>query len=166
MVDAPYESVRRAYNALQEEEGAWEAFKRTIPQSPTRRVPDPEIQEHESPLGPRLERRANRFGDAVPYGQHGAWGKYREGVKEMTMKIDAGKVTAEEASELLKQEDVFVSSLVLSRKARKAPRPHRRIRRVSKTGTRNPNCRRRGGDSNRTENERMARVHRVYRRRR
>lgn len=118
--DAPYSSTHDALGKLMENPETWEAFKKSVPASPPK-PKDPEIAESGSPLGPRLERRAIRYGDAVPYGHHGPWGFYREGVKEMTTKIDSGKVTPDEASSLLASEGVHVSALVLERKAKKAP---------------------------------------------
>ena len=75
----------------------------------------------ESPLGPRLKRKATRYGDAVPYGSHGPTGLYREGVKEFTTKIREDKITPEEASRLLAEEGVHIGPKQLSRKAKIAP---------------------------------------------
>ena len=75
----------------------------------------------ESPLLPRLKWKANRLGDAVPYGNHGPWGLYREGDKEMSMKISEGKITPSEASAQLADAGVKISADTLAKRAKKAP---------------------------------------------
>jgi hypothetical protein len=68
-----------------------------------------------------LARRANRCGDGVPYGKHGPWGMFREGVKELTDKIDKGKISPAAASAQLQAEGVIVSARTLEEKSRMAP---------------------------------------------
>ena len=124
--DAPWGSLHRAWVGLEGNINGekWEAFKASCPQ-PAQDAADKDDEDAlpgvESPLGPRLKRRANRYGDAVPYGNHGAWGLYREGVKEMTVKISTGKLTPAEACSLLAAENVHVSERSLEERARKCP---------------------------------------------
>lgn len=97
--EAPYSPTWRALQAMQVDPAVWSAFKvaaanAKVLASPTKETPAPE-----SPLGPRLRRKCTRFGDAMPYGKHGEWGMYREGVKEMTRRI---RTVAAEGLGLLK----------------------------------------------------------------
>ena len=124
MHDAPYSTLRRAWVAMggQDNSAGWQAFKASVPPLPT--DGDEEQDENptaESPLGARLKRRANRHGDAVPYGTKGPWGLYREGCKEMTYKIQQGLITPAEAVVLLANEGVFLSEQVLRKKATSVP---------------------------------------------
>lgn len=121
---AKYTSLHRAWVALggPEESELWLAFKESVMLDTVDETPDVEARaEKESPLGPRLRRRANRYGDGVPYGTHGEWGLYREGVKEMSAKVAAGTCSAAEASSLLAAEGVHVSEGRLAKKAKLAP---------------------------------------------
>lgn len=119
--DCPYGSLQFAAQKLgfHEKTDMWKAYVQSV--LPDDADADPEINDEESPLGPRLERRANRYGDAVPYGNKGPWGKYREGVKEMTQGVHDGKYSAAEAVSLLAMEGVRVSERVLMQKAKQAP---------------------------------------------
>ena len=98
--DAPLTSLRSAAETLGffEQSTTWKAFVESLPEEEAEQ--EDELPTNDSPLGPTLERRATRYGDGVPYGNHGSWGKYREGVKEMTKQIHEGKVTPAEASSL------------------------------------------------------------------
>ena len=72
--DAPYSSLHKAWVELggQQLTSTWMAFVKSVTPLAIAPSPDPEQSTSgESPLGPRLARRAGRFGDAVPYGQHG-----------------------------------------------------------------------------------------------
>ena len=65
--DAPYSSLHKAWKAMQ---GAvWDEYVKTVPspQPPPKAAADPAASQW--PLKPRLERKAVRSGDAVPYGQ-------------------------------------------------------------------------------------------------
>jgi hypothetical protein len=121
--EAPYASLNKAWKAMGGDiDGpAWKAFKESLPPVPAPAPAPTKDAAAESPLAPRLKRKANRHGDAVPYGQHGAWGMVREGVKEMTSKIAAGEVDAPEAEEQLKAAGVRYSARQLARRARLAP---------------------------------------------
>ena len=122
----PYASLHKAWKALEGDTNgpAWQAFVTALPPlpaaAPTAAAPTA-APVRESPLGPRLKRKAVRYGDAVPYGAHGLWGMVREGVKELTPKIAAGKLTPDEAHDLLEAEGVHVSANVLAKKAKLAP---------------------------------------------
>ena len=120
----PYSSLNKAWKALEGDvKGpAWQAYVATLaPAPPPAAAPASAAAPAESPLAPRLKRKADRHGDAVPYGQHGQWGSYRDGVKEMTQKISQGKISAAEASEQLEEAGVRVSEYSLDKKAKKAP---------------------------------------------
>jgi hypothetical protein len=91
---------------MQEDPTAWAAYVKMAVKDRVHVPMNFEIPGLESPLGARLMRRASRPGDGVAYGQHGPWGAYREGVKEMSEKINKGKFTAMEAHLLLEQEGV------------------------------------------------------------
>ena len=99
--------------------GAASAARHRARRCSRRCSPAPGIDE--SPLGPRLKRKASRYGDAVPYGQHGPWGMYREGTKEMSRKVAAGKLTPAEGHRLLEAEGVHISACQLAKKAKMAP---------------------------------------------
>jgi len=126
-----YASVNKAWKALEGDTNgpAWQAFVTSLPPLPPPPAAAPVASPastpaqavEESPLGQRLKRKADRFGDAVPYGKHGSWGMYREGVKEMSTKIAAGRLTPAEAHERLEAEGVYASASVLAKKARVAP---------------------------------------------
>ena len=58
---------------------------------------------------------------AVPYGQHGMWGLYREGIKEMTTKVADGVLGAGDAAKLLSEEGVVISACRLAKIAKSAP---------------------------------------------
>ena len=123
--DAPFSSLRDHWIAMggQANSDNWQAFVLSaeacdVPQQAE--VPAPDVPA-QSPLGPRLRRLCTRYGDAIAYGQHGEWGMCREGCKEMTTKIDEGKLTACAAAELLSAEGVYISETVLERKARWVP---------------------------------------------
>ena len=91
---APFSSLQKAWREMggQEKTPAWQAFCRSVPPLPPEEsTPSPDPETLESPLGPRLTRQATHYGDGVPYGQHGSWGMYREGVKELTTKIAEAK---------------------------------------------------------------------------
>eukprot|EP00966_Prymnesium_polylepis_P114538 2646556-Prymnesium_polylepis.1 len=123
---APYASLNRAWKALEgDTKGpAWQAYVASLPPpaaAPVPAAPAPAAAADESPLGPRLKRKANRHGDAVPYGKHGTWGEYREGVKEMTSRIDKGELSAATACTRLAAEGVHISECQLSKKAKVAP---------------------------------------------
>jgi len=122
---APYSSTNKAWRALGGHNGgtAWLAFCQSLPPAPPPAEPAQSAQSgvSESPLGPRLTRQAARYGDGVPYGQHGPWGLYREGVKEMTMKIAAGSITPTTASEELATVGVNIQPRMLKEKAKLAP---------------------------------------------
>jgi len=115
--DVAFSTLRAAWVEMGGAAGtdAWKAFVASFPKPapplPARTAP-------ESPLGARLLRSASRYGDGVPYGQKGPWGMYREGLKEMTKRIDDGKLTAQQASELLAAEGVYASARSLAEKAR------------------------------------------------
>ena len=106
---------------MQEDPTAWAAYVKMAVKDRVHVPMDFKIPGLESPLGARLMRRASRPGDGVAYGQHGPWGAYREGVKEMSEKINKGKFTAMEAHLLLEQEGVHASAWSLAEKARLAP---------------------------------------------
>lgn len=123
-----YTSLNTAWVKMggKHETSQWQAFVATLPPKPAE--PPPSTPERpsagataESALAPRLERKATRFGDGVPYGKHGSWGKYREGIKEMTQKIHDGKITPSEASAELLVAGVVVAAKTLERKAVTAP---------------------------------------------
>ena len=100
----------------------WQAYCKTVPAAPP---PAPPTEADtpttaESPLGPRLTRQSIRYGDGVPYGHHGTWGMYREGVKEMTAKIAAGKIIPELASVELAAVGVFIQPSTLKDLAKRA----------------------------------------------
>jgi hypothetical protein len=57
----------------------------------------------------------------MPYGKHGEWGMYREGVKEMTRRISSGECGAAEASGLLKDVGVILSERSLLRRSTLEP---------------------------------------------
>ena len=108
----PYASVNKAWKALEGDTNgpAWQAFVESLPPPPAATpaaapaaapaaVPASAVSE--SPLGPRLKRKADRYGDAVPYGNHGLWGMYREGVKEMGTRVAAGELSPAEAHDRL-----------------------------------------------------------------
>jgi hypothetical protein len=121
---APYSSLNKAWKALEGDiDGpAWQAFIAALPPLPAAApaaAPAPAVDE--SPLGPRLKRKASRYGDAVPYGHHGPWGMYREGAKEMSTKVAAGVLTAAEAHDRLEAEGVHISACQLAKKAKVAP---------------------------------------------
>ena len=122
--DAPFTSLNRLWVKMGGRTPtcrSWKAFVKSLPPAPEVRA-DPELPStFESPLGPRLLRRANRFGDGVPYGSHGPWGLYREGVKEMSAKVASGKVSTEEACSLLSMEGIKLVPRVLEQKAKHAP---------------------------------------------
>lgn len=121
---APYASLHRAWVALggQEQNDTWKAYvDSSPPPAPPVAAQAPSPTPIESPLGPRLARRANRCGDGVPYGKHGPWGMFREGVKELTDKIDKGKISPAAASAQLQAEGVIVSARTLEEKSRMAP---------------------------------------------
>ena len=100
----------------------WAEYVKTVPPlPPTSAAPAAAAAPVMSPLGPRLKRKATRSGDGVPYGQHGSWGLFREGVKEMTKKVADGVLNADEAAELLSKEGVSTSARMLARKATSAP---------------------------------------------
>jgi len=121
--EAPYASLNKAWKAMGGDVGSptWLAFAASLPPLAPTTQPTREPAVDESPLGPRLKRLATRHGDGVPYGKHGPWGLYREGVKEMTSKIAEGKVSAGEAAEQLADEGVSIAARVLARKAKETP---------------------------------------------
>ena len=57
----------------------------------------------------------------MPYGTHGEWGLYREGVKEMTTKIAGGALSAGDAAKLLSAEGVRSLHASWQRKRRAHP---------------------------------------------
>ena len=122
---APYTSLNRAWLQLEgDTKGpAWQAFVASLPPKPQppAAAPAPAAAAEESPLGPRLKRKADRHGDAVPYGQHGEWGMFREGTKEMTTKIKEGQISPEDAQSQLAAVGVFTTTRSLSKKAKLAP---------------------------------------------
>ena len=121
---APYSGVRDAWKALggDVDGPAWQAYRESLPPLPAEDpAAAPAAAADESPLGPRLKRKADRFGDGIPYGQHGSWGMFREGVKEMTDKISTGKVSPHEAHQQLAAVGVHVTEESLRKKARAAP---------------------------------------------
>jgi hypothetical protein len=122
---APYASVNKAWSTLEGKTNgpAWQAFVASLPPKPQPPVaaPAPAAAAQESPLGPRLKRKANRHGDAVPYGQHGEWGMFREGTKEMTTKIKEGKIIAADAQAQLEAVGVHTSACILRKKAKLTP---------------------------------------------
>ena len=100
----------------------WAEYVKTVPPlPPASAAPAAAAAPAMSPLGPRLTRKATRSGDGVPYGQHGSWGLFREGVKEMTKKVADGVLSADEAAKLLSKEGVSISARMLARKASRAP---------------------------------------------
>lgn len=120
---APYASLHKSWKGLggDVDSPSWQAFKLALPPLP----PTPEVETApspaDSPLGPRLKRKADRHGDAVPYGCKGPRGMYREGTKEMTSKIANGVISPEEASSQLAAVGVKVAAATLERRARDAP---------------------------------------------
>eukprot|EP00966_Prymnesium_polylepis_P322214 7378479-Prymnesium_polylepis.3 len=124
---APYASLNKAWKAMggDADGPAWHAYRASLPALPPTALtpaaaPAPAAVE-ESPLGPRLKRKASRYGDAVPYGKHGPWGMYREGAKEFSTKIAEGKVEPSDASAQLAAEGVYMSATTLAKKAKHAP---------------------------------------------
>ena len=112
---------------------SWKAYVASLLPLPATPSPPPPPQAEptkESPLGPRLKRKADRYGDSVPYGKHGTWGMYREGTKEMSSKIAKGVISPADASAALAAEGVSIAARVLKRKAQEAPGES-----PSKTGT-------------------------------
>lgn len=99
----------------------WDEFVKTVPKPPAAAAPATAATALSSPLKGRLERKANRSGDGVPYGTHGPWGMFREGCKEMTDRVKNGELTAEEARQQLEEVGVRISARVLERKAKSAP---------------------------------------------
>eukprot|EP00966_Prymnesium_polylepis_P140682 3249271-Prymnesium_polylepis.1 len=93
--EVPYSSLNKAWKALEGDSNgpAWQAFVAALPPAAAQpaSAPAPAAAVAESPLAPRLKRKADRHGDAVPYGQHGSTGMYREGVKEFSQKIHNGE---------------------------------------------------------------------------
>lgn len=75
---APYSSLNGAWRAMggKEDSPAWKAFVASVPPLPPAAEPAAAL-EKESPLGARLKRKADRYGDAVPYGKRGPWGMCR-----------------------------------------------------------------------------------------
>ena len=96
-------------------------MKTVPPLQPAASAPAAAAALESSPLGPRLRRNATRSGDAVPYGTHGEWGLYREGVKEMTTKIAGGALSAGDAAKLLSAEGVRSLHASWQRKRRAHP---------------------------------------------
>ena len=121
----PYSSLNKAWKSLEGDTkgSAWQAYVATLPSvpPPATAAPAPATAPVESPLMQRLKRKAVRHGDAVPYGQHGSWGLYREGMKEMTQKICRGEISTAEASKQLEAAGVRVSGCSLGRGAKIAP---------------------------------------------
>ena len=120
----PYSSLRKAWKAMAGDSNgpAWKAFVAALPPAPPpATTPQPAAAIEEAPLGPRLRRKADRYGDAVPYGGHGEWGMYREGTKKMTKKISDGELTAAVAAELLAAEGVHITADHLNKLAKTAP---------------------------------------------
>eukprot|EP00966_Prymnesium_polylepis_P252083 5827843-Prymnesium_polylepis.1 len=122
----PFSTLNKAWNAMEGASNgtAWQAFVAALPPvlPPSAAAPAaPAAAVVESPLGPRLRRNASRHGDAVPYGHHGEWGMYREGTKEMSTKIQEGKLTPEEAKDQLAAEGVYIGAESLRMKAKHAP---------------------------------------------
>jgi hypothetical protein len=121
---APFASLQKAWKALEgDTKGpAWKSFVAALPPAPApAAAPSPAVADGESPLGPRLKRKADRHGDAVPYGKHGEWGMYREGTKEMTTKISEGTISAEDAQQELAAAGVHVTAQSLGKRAKCAP---------------------------------------------
>ena len=123
--DAPYSTLNKTWKAMggDTKGPAWQAFIASLPPKPepAAATPAPAVAAEESPLGPRLKRKADRYGDAVPYGKHGEWGLFREGIKEMTTRISEGKISAADAQAELEAAGVHTSAWTLQKKAKVAP---------------------------------------------